>query len=105
MECAYVSNHYAQWVDVIIVIIIIACGCHESRAQNDPCNKNTGQCNCKRRITGRTCDQCTDGSWGLNRNCKPCRCTNRGTIGGSSAACNKVYITLSLTTSYYQSCS
>ena len=83
---------------MIIIVIIVACGCHETGAKNNQCDKSTGQCDCKKKFTGRACDQCTDGNWGLDTGCKKCRCTNRGTVGGSSAACNKVnIITLSLT--------
>ncbi|XP_064615951.1 laminin subunit gamma-1-like [Liolophura sinensis] len=56
-------------------------------------DKPIGQCPCKPQITGRRCDVCVDGFYGLlvgdqPGECKPCNCNTRGTVGGSTT-CNK----------------
>jgi methyl-accepting chemotaxis protein len=46
------------------------------------CNKETGECSCKRYVTGRQCDQCMPGYWGMSddlQGCKPCDCD----VGGA----------------------
>ena len=52
-----------------------------------------GQCPCKANVTGRVCDQCTEGSYNLQAldadGCTPCECNREGTINGSQA-CDQV---------------
>lgn len=47
------------------------------------CNVYSGECVCKRYVTGRDCDTCLPEHWGLSENnrdgCKPCDCD----VGGS----------------------
>ncbi|XP_041484164.1 laminin subunit alpha-like isoform X1 [Lytechinus variegatus] len=55
-----------------------------------PWHKSTGQCYCKGQVTGRTCDECRDGTYLLDASnpigCQDCNCD----VGGSvHAACNK----------------
>ena len=72
------SHHY----------VITACGCHAKGARGKKCDQKTGQCICKRRVTGRACDECRDGTWSLRRNgCKQCKCDRDGS---SDQVCNKV---------------
>ncbi|XP_071477998.1 LOW QUALITY PROTEIN: laminin subunit alpha-5-like, partial [Diadema antillarum] len=56
-----------------------------------PWHKKSGQCFCKGQVTGRTCDECRDGTYQLDASnplgCQDCGCD----VGGSvHAACNKV---------------
>ncbi|VDN07204.1 unnamed protein product [Thelazia callipaeda] len=49
---------------------------------NEGCNKETGECLCKRLVTGSACDMCLPEHYGLSDDpdgCKPCHCD----IGGS----------------------
>ncbi|XP_021960938.1 laminin subunit beta-1 isoform X2 [Folsomia candida] len=49
---------------------------------NQGCNMVTGECTCKRYVTGRDCNQCLPEYWGLSDErdgCKPCDCD----IGGA----------------------
>ncbi|XP_006825989.1 laminin subunit beta-1-like [Saccoglossus kowalevskii] len=59
------------------------CSCAlQGTVGNQGCHKRTGQCVCKRLVTGRDCNECLDGYWGLSDDpdgCKPCDCD----IGGS----------------------
>nr|XP_054772039.1 laminin-like protein epi-1 [Lytechinus pictus] len=55
-----------------------------------PWHKSTGQCYCKGQVSGRTCDECRDGTYRLDASnpigCQDCNCD----VGGSvHAACNK----------------
>ncbi|KAJ8306111.1 hypothetical protein KUTeg_016656 [Tegillarca granosa] len=70
------------------------CNCNPSGAKEIPgyplggCGMVvTGQlCECKERVTGRICDRCKPGYYGLNRNnplgCDACMCYTPGTVSG-----------------------
>lgn len=48
---------------------------------NQGCNVYTGECTCKRYVTGRDCNQCLPEYWGLSDKrdgCQPCHCDPGG---------------------------
>ncbi|KDR22194.1 Laminin subunit alpha-1, partial [Zootermopsis nevadensis] len=65
----------------------ISCGCHVAGSEGPACDIVTGQCPCRTHVTGRTCDNCQDGFWGLNtsRGCVPCECDS---VGSASSLCD-----------------
>ncbi|XP_054393688.2 laminin subunit alpha-3 isoform X2 [Pongo abelii] len=61
-------------------------GCNCSRrgtieAAMPECDRDSGQCRCKPRITGRQCDQCASGFYRFPE-CVPCNCNRDGTEPG-----------------------
>ncbi|XP_071442864.1 laminin subunit beta-1 isoform X2 [Hetaerina americana] len=59
-----------------------ACTCNTSGTiGNQGCNMLTGECTCKRYVTGRDCNQCLPEYFGLSEDrdgCKPCDCDSGG---------------------------
>ncbi|XP_071820964.1 laminin subunit alpha-3-like isoform X3 [Apostichopus japonicus] len=54
--------------------------CNQLTVDGDP----VGQCPCKTNVTGRSCDRCVDGYYGLSSGvCQACQCDVQGTINGS----------------------
>ncbi|XP_015607311.1 laminin subunit alpha-1 [Cephus cinctus] len=49
------------------------------------CDIVTGQCHCRQHVTGRTCDHCKGGYWGLatGAGCAPCACDSFGSYNAS----------------------
>ncbi|KAI5734580.1 hypothetical protein M8J77_008341 [Diaphorina citri] len=55
------------------------CTCNiQGTINSQGCNKDTGDCTCKRNVEGRDCNQCLPHFWGLSESeeygCKPCDC-------------------------------
>ncbi|KAM4677068.1 laminin subunit beta-4 [Discoglossus pictus] len=62
------------------------CNCNPfGSLPNSICDPDTGECRCQRFTTGRYCDECLAGYWGLGNSlyaCSPCNCD----IGGARSA-------------------
>lgn len=62
-----------------------ACTCNPmGTLENFGCNQETGACTCKRYVTGRNCDRCYPGFWGMSNDlngCRPCDCDVGGALG------------------------
>lgn len=61
-----------------------SCTCHTfGTIDNQGCNVYTGECTCKRYVTGRDCNQCLPEFWGLSEKkdgCQPCDCDPGGSF-------------------------
>ncbi|CAK1603621.1 unnamed protein product [Parnassius mnemosyne] len=58
------------------------CNCSALGSESNACDIRTGQCRCKPHVTGRACDTCEEGYWGLDHGgCRRCEC------GAGAAAC------------------
>ncbi|XP_037374552.1 laminin subunit beta-4 [Talpa occidentalis] len=57
----------------------VPCQCHPQGSVGPSCSPLRGQCPCKPRVTGRCCDRCSAGSYGLGpHGCHSCHCHPRG---------------------------
>ncbi|XP_053979211.1 laminin subunit alpha-1-like isoform X1 [Hylaeus volcanicus] len=63
------------------------CRCNPIGSITTACDIVTGQCQCKFRVTGRQCNQCMTGFWGLatGAGCAPCECDP---IGSHNSSCH-----------------
>ncbi|KAM8817678.1 usherin isoform 1-T1 [Rhynchonycteris naso] len=67
------------------------CDCDRVGTRNRSllCDQIGGQCNCKRRVSGRRCSQCQNGFHSLREldpdGCSPCNCNTLGTVDGDIA--------------------
>ncbi|XP_072165773.1 laminin subunit beta-1-like [Diadema setosum] len=69
----------------------IECACNLLGSENNMgCDKTTGNCRCKRYVTGQNCDRCYEGYFGLSQDvygCQQCDCDPGGSYNNS---CNQV---------------
>uniref|UniRef100_A0A674NFC8 Laminin, beta 2-like n=1 Tax=Takifugu rubripes TaxID=31033 RepID=A0A674NFC8_TAKRU len=62
-----------------------SCNCdpHGIIVMGTPCDQISGDCSCKRYVTGRYCNQCLPEYWGLSTDlagCRPCDCDFGGAV-------------------------
>ncbi|KAM5300669.1 usherin [Glossophaga mutica] len=89
-SCELCKDHFFRPVraDPSAVEACRPCGCNEAGTRNSslPCDQVGGQCNCKRHVTGRRCDECLSGFYNLREldpdGCSPCACNASGTVDG-----------------------
>uniref|UniRef100_H3C8W5 Laminin, alpha 1 n=1 Tax=Tetraodon nigroviridis TaxID=99883 RepID=H3C8W5_TETNG len=61
------------------------CGCDVVGAVSSVCDVTTGQCLCRENVTGRACERCQSGFFGLRREqgCQGCGCNQSGSLSES----------------------
>ncbi|UYV66195.1 LAMC3 [Cordylochernes scorpioides] len=66
-----------------------ACECFPAGTQSDDglCEEVTGQCPCKEHVSGRRCDRCQEGYYGLHGG-EGCRACNCDAVGALNASCD-----------------
>ncbi|XP_014912106.1 laminin subunit alpha-1 isoform X1 [Poecilia latipinna] len=71
--------------DAVITKDCKDCGCDVNGSSSSVCDITTGQCVCQENVTGRTCDRCQLGFFGLQsgRGCLPCSCIQSGSVSES----------------------
>uniref|UniRef100_F6YTR2 Laminin subunit beta 4 n=1 Tax=Monodelphis domestica TaxID=13616 RepID=F6YTR2_MONDO len=85
----------SDWCERLIISIsarlhngAVACKCHSQGSIASSCSKLGGQCQCKPQVTGRCCDKCSVGTYGLGHHgCHSCECHPQGS---KSTICDQV---------------
>ncbi|XP_055974528.1 laminin subunit beta-4 [Sorex fumeus] len=66
----------------------LACNCHPQGSLGPHCSQLGGQCQCQPRVTGRSCDRCSPGSYKLgHQGCLECHCHPQGS---KSTVCDQI---------------
>ncbi|KAG8577287.1 hypothetical protein GDO81_010128, partial [Engystomops pustulosus] len=66
------------------------CGCNPfGTLPFSVCDANTGQCQCQSFSTGRFCDECIPGYWGLGNSLYPCSACNCDIGGAHTSVCSQ----------------
>ncbi|XP_078412490.1 usherin [Cetorhinus maximus] len=89
-NCEWCKDYFYREVGVSLSATDVCkpCDCLQSGVINGSllCDQIGGQCKCKRRVSGRQCNQCQDGFYNLRFSdpdgCSPCNCNTSGTVNG-----------------------
>ncbi|XP_016076620.1 PREDICTED: usherin [Miniopterus natalensis] len=89
-NCELCKDYFFRPVgaDPSAVDVCKPCDCDPVGTRNGSllCDRMGGQCDCKRRVSGRRCHQCHDGFYNLQEadpdGCSPCKCNTSGTVDG-----------------------
>ena len=79
------SQLLQYWLDLIegaYPFYPTECGCDPTGSVSGVCNAETGQCDCRPNVHGRTCSACIENHFGLTNGsgCSPCDCHPEGSI-------------------------
>nr|XP_011759520.1 usherin isoform X1 [Macaca nemestrina] len=89
-NCELCKDYFFRQVgaDPSAIDVCKPCDCDKVGARNGSilCDQIGGQCNCKRHVSGRQCNQCQNGFYNLQEldpdGCSPCNCNTSGTVDG-----------------------
>ncbi|XP_004700202.1 usherin [Echinops telfairi] len=89
-NCELCKDYFFQQVgaDPAAIDVCVPCDCDKvgTRKNSLVCDQIGGQCDCKRHVSGRRCNQCQDGFYNLQEldpeGCSPCNCNTSGTVDG-----------------------
>ncbi|XP_040491950.1 usherin [Ursus maritimus] len=89
-NCELCKDYFFRHVgaDPSAIDVCKPCDCDKVGTRNSGflCDKIGGQCNCKRHVSGRQCNQCQTGFYNLRESdpdgCSPCNCSTSGTVDG-----------------------
>ncbi|XP_078086591.1 usherin [Mustelus asterias] len=89
-NCEWCKEYFYREVGISLSATDVCkpCDCLQSGVINGSllCDQIGGQCKCKRRVSGRQCNQCQDGFYNLRFSdpdgCSPCNCNTSGTVNG-----------------------
>ncbi|KAH0622698.1 hypothetical protein JD844_025227 [Phrynosoma platyrhinos] len=90
-NCEFCKDFFFRHVDADLSAVDVCkpCECNIAGTINSSqlCDKIGGQCNCKRHVSGRQCNQCQEGFYNLQQSdpggCSPCNCNTSGTVNGA----------------------
>ncbi|KAM6459617.1 usherin [Liasis olivaceus] len=96
-NCELCNDSFYQHVDADLSALDVCkpCECYTAGTKNGSrlCSKIGGNCNCKRHVTGRQCNQCREGFYNLQEfnpyGCSPCGCNASGTVDGDTT-CHQI---------------
>ncbi|KAM9109657.1 usherin isoform 1-T1 [Megaptera novaeangliae] len=89
-NCELCKDYFFRQVgaDPSSIDVCKPCDCDKVGTRNNSflCDQIGGQCNCKRHVSGRQCNQCQNGFYNLQERdldgCIPCNCNASGTVDG-----------------------
>uniref|UniRef100_A0A8C9BFN6 Usherin n=1 Tax=Phocoena sinus TaxID=42100 RepID=A0A8C9BFN6_PHOSS len=89
-NCELCKDYFFRQVgaDPSAIDVCKPCDCDKVGTKNNSflCDQIGGQCNCKRHVSGRQCNQCQNGFYNLQEwdpdGCIPCNCNASGTVDG-----------------------